>query len=141
MRDVDLLTKRLFIEGDKTRAGTRSIEIPEVLWPHFERRIKGREANQPLLPAGSKDGFHCKEWLNDNTKRLCKVLGLPVICAHALRGTHSSIAEEAGASGHVVAKQLGHENVRTTHEHYTEKAALETASQRQVLRVLTGGKQ
>ncbi len=39
-----------------------------------------------------------------------------------MRGTHASLATEVGATGHEVARALGHESERTTHAHYTKKA-------------------
>ncbi len=140
VRDVDELTRELFIEDDKTDAGTRSVEIPEELWPHFEMRIAGRKPGEPLLPADSKDGFHTKEWVNAQTKRICKALGLPLICAHGLRGTHASLAEEGGVTGEALVKQLGHRKIATTRKHYSRKEAVEAGRRARAQRVLNGGK-
>ncbi len=61
--------------------------------------------------------------------------------AHGLRGTHStSLSQEAGATSHLVAQQLGHENPKTTLEHYTRPGVVERQNQKRVLRVLEGGR-
>jgi len=57
-----------------------------------------------------------------------------------LRGTHSTIAQEAGATSHLVARQLGHESVKTTHESYTAPGTVERQERKAALKVLTGGK-
>ena len=140
VRDVDPKDRLLFIDDSKTKAGERKLEIPDVLWPHFQHRIDGRGPNEPLFPAKSQDGFHHPEWVNDNTKKLCKALDLPLVCAHGLRGSHSSIAQEAGTTGHVVAKQLGHADEKTTKEHYTEPGLGERKNRERVFKVLSGGR-
>jgi integrase len=141
VRDVDALTRTLYIRGDKTRAGDRKLEIPEMLWPHFEVRIDGREPMEPLLYAPtSRDGFRHKCWVNKNTQRLCRALKIPVVTAQGLRGTHATLAEESGVSAVAVAAQLGHESITTTRGHYTQPAAVERGQQRRALAVLVGGR-
>ena len=139
VRDVDCISRIITIEKAKTKAGNRRLEMPDVLLPHFKMRLKGRSRFEPVFPAKSRDGFHFKEWVNENTRRLCRSLELPLVTAHGLRGVHSSIAQQAGATGHLVAQQLGHENERTTQEHYTDKEVVETGKRATALRVLTGG--
>jgi integrase len=139
VRDVDVLTHKLFIEGDKSDAGERSVKIPDDLWPHFAARIEERGSEEPLLPAASRSGFHQKGWVNDHTKRLCSALELPAICGHALRGTHASIAEEGGVTGEAVVKQLGHRKLATTRGHYSRVESVEAGRRDRVLRVLSGG--
>ena len=117
----------------------RKLGIPDVLWPHFEQRIRDKQPDAALFLAKSQDGFHCVEWVNDNTKRLCEALELPRVCAHGLRGSHSSIAQEAGATGHLVAKQLGHSDEKTTREHFTEPGLGERKNRKRLLKVLSGG--
>ena len=140
VRDVDVLTWTLYIDDAKTAAGTRSVEIPELLWKHFEKRIEDKQPADPLFPSRSADGFHHPEWVNDNVKKLCKALGLPLVCAHGLRGSHSTIAREAGATGHLVAKQLGHADERTTEAHYTTPGLGKRQNLKKALRVLQGGR-
>ena len=92
-----------------------------------------------LLPApDSRDGFHHKDWVNKNTQRLCIALDIPVVTAQGLRGTHATLAEDAGVSAHTVAAQLGHESVTTAHGHYTKPEAVERSQQRRALATLSG---
>ncbi|MFH1923365.1 MAG: tyrosine-type recombinase/integrase [Planctomycetota bacterium] len=139
VRDVDAATRLLFIEEAKTEHGNRRVEIPAVLWPQFEQRIQGREAQSQLLPGESDGGFHCEQWVGKFSKRLCQRLGLPEVCAQGLRGTHATLAREAGSTGHAVAMQLGHGDSRVTDAHYTKASAVERSRQRRALEVLVGG--
>ena len=56
-----------------------------------------------------------------------------------MRGLHSTLALEHGASAHVVASSLGHESFSTTVESYAKPEAIAGARQRRVLTVLDGG--
>lgn len=64
----------------------------------------------------------------------------PAPCAHSMRGLHSSLAREAGATGHLVAAALGHTSVRMAATAYTAPASEAKAKQRAALAVLDGGK-
>jgi integrase len=140
VRDMDELTHALFIEADKTAVGTRPEKIPKELWPHSEMRAAGRKPGEPLLPADSKNGFHAKEGANAQTRRICNAVGLPLICAHGLRGTHASLAEEGGVTGEALVKQLGHRKIATTRKHYSRKEAVEARRRTRAQRLLNGGR-
>jgi len=140
VRDVDGYSRVLHIEKAKTQAGNRRVEIPDLLWPHFERRIRERGAMEPLLPCRSESGFHTKEWVGIQSHKLCRELGLPPTCAHGLRGTHATLAQEAGTSSHVVASTLGHQSTRTTVENYTRDGVPEKQVRDRALKVLIGGR-
>jgi integrase len=70
----------------------------------------------------------------------CEVEILRSLTAHGLRGTHATLAEDAGATGVLVAQALGHEHVSTTHKHYTKAGVVERATQERALRVIAGGR-
>lgn len=59
-----------------------------------------------------------------------------VMPGHGLRGTHASLAAEAGITGHHVAMALGHESERTTQAHDLRKGAKEVVTQRRALTLL-----
>jgi len=63
-----------------------------------------------------------------------------VVCAHSMRGLHSTLAAGFGATGQVVAKALGHTSFNVTKRHYVDRDVLESASLRSNLRVLQGGR-
>ena len=72
-------------------------------------------------------------------RRVCVAAGVPSVTAHAMRGLHSTLALEHGASAHVVAVSLGHASISTTLQSYAKPEAVEGAKQRRVLTVLQGG--
>jgi integrase len=141
VRDIDRFSRVLVVENAKTSAGNRRVEIPTIIWPYLEARLHNKNPFDPLFPSNSQDGFHLKGWVCQNTKRICKELGIAEVSAHGLRGTHATISQEAGISGHAIAKQLGHESERTTFEHYIAPGTQEKTRQNSVLRVLEGGQQ
>ena len=139
VRDVDRFTRQLYIEEAKTEAGNRVLEIPEALWPFLEKRIQGRQPTELLFP-NRLGRIHQKEWICKNARRICKALGLPRVCAHGLRGTHASLAQQAGATGHLVAQQLGHTSEKVTQEHYVRPGIKEEVTRKVALEVLQGGR-
>jgi hypothetical protein len=55
-----------------------------------------------------------------------------------MRGLHSTLAAGFGATGHAVAKALGHTSFTVTKRHYVDREVLENASLRKSLQVLQG---
>ena len=108
-RDLDDGGKLLHIAKSKTEAGERTIILPTMLRAALARRAQFTSGR--LLPY--KPG-----WVRDSTKRACRAAGVTVVCAQALRGTHATFALQAGASGQVVAKSLGHTSERVTRGSY-----------------------
>lgn len=109
----------------KTKAGVRLVEVPEVL--------------RDRLPALVERGAD-RWWIHKQAKKWCEIAGVPQVGPHALRGTHASLAVQAGASSHLVAATLGHSSPAVTEAHYTKKQAQEGARQKTALRVLAGGR-
>jgi integrase len=131
--DVDDNGRVLWIPKSKTEAGVRRLEIPEDLRPLLQE-----------LAQHAKDGrlfpYTNRRWVRDQVRYICDLAGLPKVSAHALRGTHASIAEEAGATSHLVAAALGHASPTVTRRHYTDESAAQRARQQRALKVIQGGK-
>lgn len=108
-RDLDDGGTILHIAKSKTVAGERTVSLPTMLQAPLVERAQFTSGR--LLPY--KPG-----WVRDNTKRACRAAGVPVVCAQALRGTHATFALDAGSSGQVVAKSLGHTSERVTRSSY-----------------------
>lgn len=130
----DVADGEVYIARGKTENATRRLWVPEPLWSLLHRRALA------VKRAGRDRLFeHRREWVRDNTKRLCRAAGVPEVCAHSLRGLHATLATEAGIAAQAVAAQLGHATPAITQAHYTRPEATTAASQRAVLRVLQGG--
>jgi integrase len=134
VRDVDDEGRLLWIPNSKTEAGRRSLEIPPVLQPFIQALVKNRRPEEKLF------GNRWRDRPRKEVARICALAGVPKVCAHAMRGLHSTLAVQSGITGHVVAAALGHESFATTLQSYAKPEAQAAATQRTVLAVLEGGR-
>lgn len=139
VRDLDDGGRLLRITKAKTKKGRRPLEVPEVLRPFLSALAEGKLPGANLFEAQARY-VQPRHWLRDAVHRICGAAGVPRVCPHGLRGTHSSLAVEAGATSHVVSAALGHARTSVTDRHYTSEAAKRNAAQRAALTVLNGGK-
>jgi hypothetical protein len=63
----------------------------------------------------------------------------PIVGPHGLRGTHATLAVEAGVTGDVVAAALGHESFAVTAGHYASAESVTSARTRKVEAALSCG--
>ena len=108
--------------------------MPEVLQPYLKALGEGKKPEDKLC------GDHWRDWVRKWVQRICLEAKVPQVTAHGMRGLHSTLALEHGASAHVVASSLGHESFSTTVAHYAKPEAIAGARQRRVLTVLDGGR-
>jgi integrase len=121
VRDLDAGGTKLHVTRAKSSAGIRTMKVPAVLQPLLKRLAEGKQPSDRLF--GGADRF----WIRRHVRRLCKAAGVPVVPPHGLRGTHGRLAVEAGVSGDVVAKSLGHESFTVTERHYAGSDAVAAA--------------
>ncbi len=148
VRDLDDGGRLLWIPDAKTDSGRRTLEIPEVLRPLLLDLARGRSGKAPLFiatdapTAKRKRGARraTRDWLYYHCGRLCAAAGVPEITPQALRRTHGSIANEAGATAELVAAQLGHGSIAVQKRSYVAPGAAETGRARRVMRLLHGGR-
>jgi integrase len=133
VRDLDDGGRLLWIPDAKTEAGKRTLQVPAALQPYLKGLAEGKTPQQKLF------GDHWRDWVRKWVKRICIEAKVPQVTAHGMRGLHSTLALEHGASAHVVASSLGHESFSTTVAHYAKPEAITGARQRKVLTVLDGG--
>lgn len=132
-RDVDDGGRVMWIrrEYTKTDAGERRIEVPDGLVPLLVRRAGEVESGR-LFP-------FARCWPNAQVKRLCKLAEVEVVCAQSLRGMHATLATDAGATSHDVARALGHTSIAVTEAHYTDELALARAKRKRAQAAIGGG--
>jgi integrase len=136
VRDVDDGGRLLWAaaRGGKTRNARRTLEVPELLRPLLLRQARGA-VRPPALWRNDSE-----QWVRRWTKKICRRAGVPVVNPQGNRGLHASIAREAGATGHVVMKQLGH-GAESVHErHYAAEGAVAQGNVRRLSEVLQGGR-
>jgi integrase len=131
-RNLDDDGRLLWITDAKTQAGIRRLAVPPQLQAHLQRIARGKKPTDRLFKA--KAGRY---WLLRSVQRICKEAGVPIVPAHGLRGTHATLAVDAGATSHLVAAALGHESFSTTARHYARAEAIEGAQQNRVLEKFT----
>ena len=132
VRNLDDEGRLLWITDAKTQAGVRRLEVPPELQGHLQRLARGRGPTDRLFRSGTT-----RHWVLRSVQRICKAAGVPTVPAHGLRGTHATLAVDAGATSHLVAAALGHESFATTARHYARTEAIEGAQQERVLKKFT----
>jgi integrase len=60
-----------------------------VLVPHLTRLAKAKKPDDRLF------GVPWRDWPREWVKRIYDKAGVPVVCAHAMRGAHASLARES----------------------------------------------
>jgi integrase len=133
VRDLDDGARVLWIENDKTDAGDRRLEVPEVLRARLAKLAAGRAGGMRLFADTDR------HWLRYHTRRLAKKAKVTVLSPHSLRGTHASLARPAVPIEHV-ARVLGHAGPGVTQRHYLAPGLEQEIDQRAVLTVLDGGR-
>ncbi len=135
-RDVDAHGRLLWIGEAKTEDGRRMLEVPHVLRRLLWARAQECGAERGNAGGSAGDGAdayarlfpHDRRWVLTNVKRLCRLAGVPEVTAHGARGIHASVATKAGATGHDVARALGHKGPAVTRRHYIRAGATEQAA-------------
>lgn len=135
VRDLDDAGRLLRITKSKTKKGKRPLEVPEVLRGPLLELAEDKPSTAWLFP-DAHTWVLPRHWLLDHVRRVCRVAGVPSVCTHGLRGTHASLAIEAGATSHVVSAALGHAHVGVTNRHYIDVGAKQFGQQRAALSVL-----
>lgn len=138
VRDVDICDDMtlLWIDEGKTAAASRHLEVPEPLASCLIRQAANRPSDAWLFPSDASTGHRERTWLRKAAMRLCREAGVDYVCPHGLRGTHATLAIEAGLSPAVVARALGHASERTTIRHYAERGTVDRARVRSLLQVV-----
>jgi integrase len=110
------------VEGNpKSKAGRRSVPIPQRLVPIVKGRIDGRAPGAPAIssPRGSRLGL-------ENWKRSVRwpaaiaQIGREKLRVHDLRHTYASLSRRAGADLRLLQKAMGHASITVTAHTYAD---------------------
>lgn len=135
VRDLDDGGRLLWVADSKTEAGKRTLEVPDDLRPLLQQLTTGKAATEPLFGPG-----RTRYWVYYWVQRVCDLARVQKVCAHAMRGLHSTTAVEHGATPKIVAAALGHTSAAVTERHYLAPGTTARATQRAALSVLAGGR-
>jgi integrase len=127
VRDIDDDGRVLVIPHAKTRAGVRRLRIPDVLQPLLAGLGTGKEPTERLFGPEAN-----RYWLRLAVRRICRVAETPIVGPHGLRGTHATLAVQAGMTGDAVAASLGHESFAITASSYAKPEAVASARTHQI---------
>jgi integrase len=114
----------------KTKAGTRTISLPQVvvdaLRAHRKQQLErhlmlglGKPADDALVFPAPDFGYQSPRSFTTTWSRVVARLGLPPIHWHAWRHTHASMLIAAGVDIAAIAKRLGHASPVVTLSTYT----------------------
>lgn len=140
VRDLDDGGRVLWITRGKTDNARRRLEIPEVLRPLLARLADGKApevllfGESPIHPGKPLTDA----WLWGHVRRICDEAGVPRVSTHSLRGLHSTLALEAGATSTAVAAALGHGSFQVTAKHYAAPGTIERVRNKAVEQTLSG---
>lgn len=102
------------------------------------RTMRDLDDGGRLLRVMSNEALGFLPNVSEQTPRFCKVSGIPVVCAHSLRGVASTAPVGAGVEVEAVASLLGHESSRIARQSYTRPGTVEQAERERTQRVLAG---
>jgi integrase len=110
------------LEGPpKSRAGRRSVPIPERLVPIPATPDRGAAAGEPAItsPKGSRLGI--ENWKRAVGWRIrIAELGRPTMRVHNLRHTYTSLARSADADMKLLQVTMGHASIMVTAHSYAD---------------------
>jgi integrase len=140
----------LWIPCAKTPAGRRTLEVPDVLRPLLLMCVEGKTPDRHLFEASYPASViatrttnpgkpHWRDWIIGNVHRICDLVEVNRVTAHAMRGLLATITAERGLAGHLIAATLGHEDERTTMTAYAAPGSAKTGTNRRGLVLLQGG--
>lgn len=140
VRDLDDAGRVLWITRGKTDNARRRLEVPEVLRPLLTRLVDGKGPEELLFgssPIGTGKPL-TDAWLWGHVQKLCDEAGVPRVSTHSLRGLHSTLALEAGATSSAVAAALGHGSFQITARHYAAPGTIDRVRSKTVEQTLNG---
>lgn len=138
VRDLDDAGRVLWITRGKTDNARRRLEVPEVLRPILSKMAQGKNPDSLLFGTSpvSPGKPLTDAWLWGHVRRLCDEAEVPRVSTHSLRGLHSTLALEAGATSSAVAAALGHGSFQITAKHYAAPGTVERVRSKAVEQTL-----
>lgn len=141
VRDLDDDGWLYWIPDSKTESGKRFLEVPADLRPHLQQLAADKKPDAPLFVGPRGGRSMTRHGAYGMVKRMCRLAGVPEVSPHGLRGTHTSIARERGATPNIIAAAVGHSSYDgVTAKNYVAPGTDDRVRQRTVMGVLQGGR-
>ncbi|TYK46195.1 site-specific integrase [Actinomadura decatromicini] len=113
---VELDTGELIIGPPKSRAGLRTVALPQAIIPELKRHLGNFTGPEPeaLVFTGKRGGVLRRANFRRATKwgETVTTLGVPNLHFHDLRHTGNTFAAESGATLRDLMERMGHDSVR-----------------------------
>jgi len=121
----------VFVNGTKNQNAKRRLElfapVATILAKYCAKRPLSQRifaSDRPMQPAPN--------WMYKRLHAYCDEAKVARVCPHSLRGLHSSLALEAGATSIDVARSLGHSSFAITAKHYAKADSIEVGKARRM---------
>lgn len=139
-RDLDCGGTVVVVEGTKNENARRSMKLEDapIVTELLTQRVAALAPDALIFTAEGHNGPVTTTNLHRALAKFCKEAGVPQVCPHSLRGLHSSLAVQAGATCSLVAQALGHGSDEVTKRHYIAPSALDSARSARVASALLG---
>ena len=137
-RDLDCDASVIVVDGTKTKNAKRRLALDAPIVKELLRRRANGLKPEALLFSLNGSTVLSATCLHKALTRYCHQADLPIVCPHSLRGLHSSLAVQAGASSSYVARALGHGSDEVTKRHYISESAMDSARSARVSEALVG---
>lgn len=118
-------SETLRISDSKTKAGIREVPVHSAIKPLVGRLIESSQDGY-LLSGLSRNKYGLADALGKRCNRLIRRMGFPPLkVQHSIRGTVSTMLENAGVTENLAADIVGHDKPRLTYGLYSDGHSLE----------------
>lgn len=125
----------VYVDGTKNKNAKRRLELYPEVAQLLQRHCNGRPDHERIF-AASLPQKPTTTWMYKRLHRYCDQAQIERVCPHSLRGLHSSLAIEAGATSHDVARALGHSSFEITKKHYASPESIDSDRLRKIRQAL-----
>lgn len=127
-RDLDRNGSVFVVEGTKNKNAKRTLSIDSpIVRRLLAQHVAGLAPDALVFAPPTRSNPFATDHLYKRLRAYCKQAGVPLVCPHSLRGLHSSLAVQVGATSAHVAQALGHSSDAITRKHYLAPGALEAS--------------
>jgi integrase len=121
----------VFVNGTKNQNAKRRLELYAPVAKILAKHCAKRPLSERIF-ASDRETKPAPNWMYKRLHSYCDEAKIARVCPHSLRGLHSSLALEAGATSNDVARSLGHSSFAITAKHYAKADSIEVGKARRM---------
>jgi integrase len=112
---------KIVIGPPKTRAGVRTVPLPQIVVDALQKRLAGRAADEPAVTSPTGTLLRSNNWRRHiHWAKALQSTNLAPLTIHDLRHTYASLARASGADLRYVQKTMGHSTPTVTANIYSD---------------------